>query len=144
MPKSICFTILNFYANQKGGERETICGRKKNICKEYKSKKNQNAFKYYYKRVSKRCKSYKMYLECDNIHQAVMIVYELNWFSHISYRHNMRHLCNLAIFFRHNIQNSLLLLIHEHVQYDLTITRDTCVNVCLLYCLDFFLKYKIC
>ena len=52
--------------------------KKKKICKEYKSKKNQNAFKYYCKRVSKRCKSYKMYLVGDSIHQAVMIVCELN------------------------------------------------------------------
>ena len=30
-----------------------------------------------------------MYLEGDSPHQAVMIVYELKWFSHISNRHNM-------------------------------------------------------
>ena len=47
------------------------------ICKENKSKKNQNAFKYGYKRVSKRCGSYRMYLEGNNLHQAVMIVCEL-------------------------------------------------------------------
>ena len=39
-----------------------------------------------------------MYLESDNLHQAVMIVCELNLFSHISNRHNMRHLCTLAMF----------------------------------------------
>ena len=33
-----------------------------------KSKKNQNAFKYGYKRISRRCKSYKMYLEDDSPH----------------------------------------------------------------------------
>ena len=53
------------------------------------------------------------------------------------------HLCNLAIFFTHNTQNSLLLLIHVQVQCDLAITRFTCVNVCSLNCLDLFLKYKI-
>ena len=38
---------------------------------------------------SRRCKSYRMYLEGDSPHQAVMIVYELKRFSHISNRHNM-------------------------------------------------------
>ena len=39
--------------------------------------------------------------------------------------------------------NSLLLLIYVQVQCDLAITRNTCVNVCLLNCLNLFLKYKI-
>ena len=38
---------------------------------------------------SRRCGSYKMYLEGVSPHQAVMIVCELKWFSHISNRHNM-------------------------------------------------------
>ena len=38
---------------------------------------------------SKRCGSYRMYVEGDSPHQAVMIVYELKRFSHISNRHNM-------------------------------------------------------
>ena len=50
------------------------------------------------------------------------------------------HPCNV---FTHNTQNSLLLLIHVHVQCDLDITRDTGINVCSLNCLDLFLKYKI-
>ena len=54
-----------------------------------------------------------------------------------------RHLCNLAMFFTHNTQYSLLFLIHVQVQCDLTITRFTCVNVCSQNCLDLFLKYKI-
>ena len=45
--------------------------------------------------------------------------------------------------FTHNTQNSLLLLIHVQVQCNLAITRNTCVNVCSLYCLNLFLKYKI-
>ena len=49
------------------------------ICKENKSKKNQNAFKYGYKRVSKRCGSYRMYLKGNSLHQAVMIVCELKF-----------------------------------------------------------------
>ena len=47
------------------------------------------------------------------------------------------------MYFAHNTQNSLLLLIHVQVQCDLVITRNTCVNVCSLNCLDLFLKYKI-
>ena len=66
--------------------------------KKIKSKKNQNNFKYGCKRVSRRYESYRMYLEGDSPYQAVIIVCELNWFSHISKRHNMRHLCNLAMF----------------------------------------------
>ena len=38
---------------------------------------------------SRRCESYRMYLEGDSPHQAVMIVCELKWFSHISNHHNM-------------------------------------------------------
>ena len=46
--------------------------------KKIKRKKNQNVFKYGCKRVSRRCGSYRMYLEGDNPHQAVMIICELN------------------------------------------------------------------
>ena len=38
---------------------------------------------------SRRCESYRMYLEGDSPYQAVMIVCELKQFSHISNRHNM-------------------------------------------------------
>ena len=38
---------------------------------------------------SRRCKSYRMYLEGNSPHQAVMIVCKLKWFSHISNHHNM-------------------------------------------------------
>ena len=54
-----------------------ICLIKEKYAKKNKSKKNQNAFKYGYKRVSKRCGSYRMYLEGNSLHQAVMIVCEL-------------------------------------------------------------------
>ena len=66
--------------------------------KKNKSKKNQNTFKYGCKRVSRRCGSYSMYLKGDSPHQAVMIVCEYIWFSHISNRYNMRHLCTSAMF----------------------------------------------
>ena len=38
---------------------------------------------------SRRCGSYRVYLEGDSPHQAVMIMCELKCFSHISNRHNM-------------------------------------------------------
>ena len=38
---------------------------------------------------SRRYGSYKMYLEGDSLHQAVMIMCELKRFSHISNCHNM-------------------------------------------------------
>ena len=38
---------------------------------------------------SRRCGSYRMFLDGDSPHQAVMIVCELKRFSHISNRHNM-------------------------------------------------------
>ena len=83
-----------------------------------------------------------MYLECDSPHKAVMIMCELNGFSHILNCHNETLMQSCDVF-THNTQNSLLLLIHVEVQCDLAITRDTCVNVYSLNCLDLFLKYKI-
>ena len=38
---------------------------------------------------SRRCGSYMIYLEGDSPHQTIMIVRELEWFSHISNRHNL-------------------------------------------------------
>ena len=38
---------------------------------------------------TKRCGSYRMYLEGNSPHQIVMIVCELKWVSHISNHHNM-------------------------------------------------------
>ena len=38
---------------------------------------------------SRRCESYRMYLESDNPYQEVMIVCELKRLSHISNHHNM-------------------------------------------------------
>ena len=50
---------------------------KKKICKENKSKKNQNALNMIAKAYSRRCGSYRMYLEGDSLHQTVMIVCDL-------------------------------------------------------------------
>ena len=64
---------------------------------------------------SRRCGSYKMYLEGDNSHQTVMIVCELNFFSHISNRHNMyTHMQSCNVFHT------------QHVTYFATF--DTCAG----------------
>ena len=49
---------------------------KRKICKENKSKKNQNALYMIASVSSRRCGSYKMYLKNDSPHQIVMIVCE--------------------------------------------------------------------
>ena len=106
-----------------------------------KSEKNQNAFKYGCKRVSMRCGSYRMYLKCDSLHQAIMIACECICFSHISNRHIYTYALLLCFHIQHT--NSLLLLIHVQVQCDLAITRNTCVNICSLNCLNFFWNIKL-
>ena len=91
----------------------------------------------------RRCESYRMYLECDNAYQTVMIVCKLKCLLISQIVITCIHLCNLAIFFTHNTQYSLLLLIHVQVQCDLAITRFTCVNVCVFLgsmCLKFLLR----
>ena len=62
---------------------------KKNMQRKIKRKKIKNALKMIASVYSRRCGSYRMYLEGDSPHQAVMIVCELKWFSHISNHHNM-------------------------------------------------------
>ena len=47
---------------------------KKKICKEIKSKKNQNVLNMIARVSSRRCGSYRMYLEGDSPYQTVMIV----------------------------------------------------------------------
>ena len=104
--------------------------KRKKYAKKNKNKKNQDAFKYGCKHVSRRCGSFRMYLKGDSPHQVVMIVCELNWFFISQIILTCRHLCNLVMPFTHNTQNSLLFLIHVQVQCDLATTRNTCVNVC--------------
>ena len=59
------------------------------ICKgKTKSKKIKNALNMIASVYSRRYGSYRMYLKDDSLHQAVMIVCKLKWFSHISNRHN--------------------------------------------------------
>ena len=51
---------------------------KKKICKENKKQKDQNALNMIASVYSRRCGSYRMYLEDDSRHKIVMIVCELN------------------------------------------------------------------
>ena len=62
---------------------------KEKYAKKNQKKKDQNALKMIASVYSRRCGSYRMYLEGDSPHQVVMIVCELKWFSHISNHHNM-------------------------------------------------------
>ena len=64
--------------------------KKKNMQRKIKSKKIKKVLLNMIASVySKRCGSYRMYLEGDSPHQVVMIVCELKRFSHISNRHYM-------------------------------------------------------
>ena len=63
---------------------------KRRICKEKsKAKRLKMLLNMIASMYSRRCGSYRIYLEGDSPHQAVMIVCELKRFSHISNRHNM-------------------------------------------------------
>ena len=116
------------------------------ICKEKsKAKRSKMLLNMIASVFSRRCGSYRIYLEGDSPHQVVMIVCELKWFSYISNRHNMYTLMQSCdIFFIYNTQYSLLFLIYVQIQCDLAITSFTCVYVSSLNCLDLFFKYKIC
>ena len=52
--------------------------KRKNIQRKIKSKKNQNVLYMIASVYSRRCRSHRMYLEDDNPHKTVMIVYKLN------------------------------------------------------------------
>ena len=63
---------------------------KRKICKEKsKAKRSKMLLNMIASMYSRRCGSYRMYLEGDSPHQAVMIVCKLNRFSHILNRYNM-------------------------------------------------------
>ena len=63
---------------------------KRKICKEKsKAKRSKILLNMIASVYSRRCESYKIYLEGDSPHQAVMIVCELKRFSYISNHHNM-------------------------------------------------------
>ena len=65
-----------------------VCSKEK-YAKKNKRKKDQNALYMIGSVYSRRCGSYRMYVEGDSPHQTVMIVCELKRFSHISNHHNM-------------------------------------------------------
>ena len=63
---------------------------KRKICKEKsKAKRSKILLNMIASVYSRRCGSYRMYLEGDNLHQAIMIVCELKRFPHILNRHIM-------------------------------------------------------
>ena len=63
---------------------------KRKICKEKsKAKRSKMLLNMIASVNSRRCGSYRMYLEGDSPYQVVMIVCELKRFPHISNRHNM-------------------------------------------------------
>ena len=62
---------------------------KRKYAKKNKNKKNQNVLYMIASVFSRRCGSYRIYLEGDSFHQAIMIMCELKWFSYILNRHNM-------------------------------------------------------
>ena len=64
---------------------------------------------------SRRCGSYRMYLEGNSLHQAVMIMYELKQFSYILNRHNLYSLMHSCDVF--HTQHTILFAI-----------LDTCVD----------------
>ena len=80
---------------------------KRIYAKKYKSKKNQNALYMIASGSSRRCRSYRMYLECDSPHQAVMIVCELKWFFHILNRHKYVDIYVILQCFSHTTCNIL-------------------------------------
>ena len=65
-----------------------VCSKEK-YAKKNKKQKEQNTLYMIASVYSRRCESYRMYLESDSPHQTVMIVCELKWFSLISNCHNM-------------------------------------------------------
>ena len=89
--------------------------KKKNMQRKIKSKKIKNALNMIVSVYSRRCGSYRMYLEGDSSHQAVIIVCKLMWFSHISNRHNMYTLIQSCDIF--HTQHAILFAI-----------LDTCVD----------------
>ena len=81
------------------------------ICKEKsEAKRSKMLWNMIASVYSRRCGSYRMYLEGDSPHQAVMIVCVLKCLSHISNRHNMYTLMqsyNVFFFFSHTTCNIL-------------------------------------
>ena len=85
---SVCFGItkvqcqklnLNGYFFSISYMPMHVLRKKINMQRKIKSKKiKKNALKMIASVYSRRCESYRMYLKGDNLHQAIMIVCELN------------------------------------------------------------------
>ena len=81
---------------------------KRKICKEKsKAKRSKMLLNMIASVYSRRCGSYRMYLEGDSPHQVVMIMCELKRFSHISNHHNMYTLMQSYDIFSHTTCNIL-------------------------------------
>ena len=118
---------------------------KKKICKEKsKAKISKMLLNMIANVYSRRCGSYRIYLEGNSPHQTVMIVCELKRFSHISKSHNMlTHLQSCDVF---HTQHVIFFATFDTCAGTNVIWPSqgfTCVNVCSLNYLDLFLKYKI-
>ena len=111
---------------------------KRKICKENKSKKNQNALNMIASVYFRRCGSYKIYLESDSPHQVVMSVCELKRFSHISNHHNMYTLMQSCYVFHTQYICNIICYSWYICRYNVIWPSQgfTCVNVCSLNCLD--------
>ena len=103
---------------------------------------------------SKRCGSYRIYLEGNSPHQVVIIVCELKWFSHISNRHNMKTLmqsCDVfhtqhTIFFATFDTCAGTMWFGHHKEYmcfwNIKLVRLVlCVCVCVCVCVCFGFKW---
>ena len=89
--------------------------KRKNMQRKFNSKKIKMLWNMIASVYSRRCESYRMYLEGDSPHQTIMIVYELKWFFRISNHHNMlKHLRTCDVF---------------HTQHEIFFaTLDTCAS----------------
>ena len=121
---SVCFDIakvqcqelnLNEYFFSISYMPMHVLLKKINMQRKIKIKKIKNALKMIASMYSRRCGSYRIYLEGDSLHQAVMIVCELKWFSHISNHYNMYTLIQSCDVF--HIQHAIFFA-----------TFDTCVG----------------
>ena len=81
-----CQNIIGYFFSLSNKPMYDILKKKK---KKIKSKKIKNALNMIASVYSRRCESYRMYLEVDSPHQAIMIVCELKRFSHISNHYDM-------------------------------------------------------
>ena len=117
-----------------------ICSKRK-ICKE-KEKKNQNTFNMIASVflgdvgvigcTSKVTVPIKQLWLCMSVFNFLISQIDVIWDTYA-----------FLLCFHTQHENSLLLLIHVQVQCDLAITRNTCVNICSLNCLNSFFRINL-